>query len=91
MISKINIHKDAVTIDLRVIDLKSQIKHAVNKIKYLSSETAIKCMEEDIVKLENEISGLMIEREKTEEQKPTDMVKIKAYVSYYLAPRIVEK
>jgi DNA invertase Pin-like site-specific DNA recombinase len=79
------INRDAVTIDLRITEIRNQIKHAVDKIKYLSSEATIKYMEEDIVKLEAEISDLMVEREKTRPQEPTDMEKMKAYVRYYLA------
>ncbi len=79
------VHKDAVTIDVRVAGLRNQIKQAVDKIKYLSSEATIKYMEQDIVKLEAEISGLMVERQKTEPQEPTDMEKMKAYVDYLLA------
>ncbi len=78
-------HKDAVTIDLRLTQLRSQIRQAVDKIKFLSSETAIKYMEEDIVKLEAEVNELEQERQKSEPQKPTDMDKVNAYVSYYLA------
>ena len=79
-------HQDAVTIDLRITLLRSQMKQAVDKIKYLTSETAIKYMEEDIVKLENEVTELLAERDKTEPQQPTISIeKSKAYVSYYLA------
>lgn len=42
-------------------------------------------MEEDIVKLEAEISELLVERRKTEPQVPTDMEKMTAYVHYLLA------
>src|SRR4029079_10875533 len=57
------VHNDAVTIDLRIAGLRSQIKQAVDKIKFLSSETTIKYMEEDIAKLEAEIGDLMVERQ----------------------------
>ena len=42
-------------------------------------------MEEDIVKLEAEVSELLVEREKTEPQLPTNMEKMNAYVHYFLA------
>jgi hypothetical protein len=79
-----NDHKDAVTIDLRITELRSQIRMTIDKIKLLSSEATIKYMEEDIVKLEAEISELEVERQKTKAQKPNDMEKMKAYVIYYL-------
>lgn len=77
-------HDDAVTIDLRIAELRSQVRHAVDKIKFLSSETTIKYVEEDIVKLESEIDGLTEQRAKTEPQKATDIKKMGAYVRYYL-------
>ena len=82
---QLDVHKDAVTIDVRIAMLRSQIKQAVDKIKFLNSEATIKYMEEDVVKLEAEISGLMVEKQKTEPQEPTDMEKMKAYVRYLLA------
>jgi len=77
-------HKDAVTIDLRIAELQGQIRLTVDKIKFLSSEAAIKYMEADIEKLGAEISELEVEREKEKTQKPTDMNKMSAYVRYYL-------
>jgi hypothetical protein len=78
--------QDAITIELRISQLKIQIKQAVDKIKYLSSEVAIKYMEEDILKLEEEIELLSDERGGAIPQKSAiDMEKSKAYVSYYLA------
>ena len=80
-----NMHEDAITLDLRITQLRGQIKHAVDKIKYLSSETTIKYMEEDIVKLEDEVKELMVEKDKTQSQQPAISIeKSKAYVSYYL-------
>ena len=81
---QLEVHKDAVTIDVRIARLRSQVRQAVDKIKFLNSEAAIKYMEEDIVKLEAEIGELMIERQKTEPQEPTNMEKMSAYVRYYL-------
>jgi DNA invertase Pin-like site-specific DNA recombinase len=81
---QLEVHKDAVTIDLQIARLRSQIRLAVDKIKYLNSESAIKYMEEDITKLEAEIGDLMIERQKTEPQEPTDIEKLSAYVRHYL-------
>ncbi len=81
---QLEVHKDAVTIDLRIAQLRSQVRQAVDKIKFLSSEATIKYMEEDIVKLEAEIDDLIIERQKTEPQEPANMEKMSAYVRYYL-------
>jgi hypothetical protein len=43
------VHQDAVALDLSITDLRNQVSQVVNKIKFLSSETAIKYMEADIV------------------------------------------
>jgi len=79
-----DVHTDAVTIDLRITELRSQIRQTVDKIKFLSSETSIKYMEEDIMKLETEISELEVTRQQTATQEPIDMDKMKTYVKYYL-------
>lgn len=81
---QVEIHKDSVTIDLRLVQLRNQVRQAVDKIKMVNSETTIKYLEEDIAGLEVEIADLTAERETAEEQKPVDMEKMKAYVRYYL-------
>ena len=63
----------------------------MDKIKVVTSETTIKYLEEDIVKLEAEIDELMIERQKTEAQEPVDMKKMSAYVKYYLEHQMLQK
>ncbi len=82
---QLEVHKDSVTIDLRMTQLRSQIRANVDKIKMVSTETTIKYLEEDIAKLEAEIAELTYERQTKEEQKPVDMEKMKAYVHYFLA------
>lgn len=77
-------HSNAVTLDLRISELRSQIRQTIDKIKYLSSETAIKYMEEDIVRLEQEITELETQRQQEKEQKPVDMAKMTIYVRFYL-------
>lgn len=81
---QVEIHDDAVTLDLRLEQLRSQIRQAVDKIKFLSSETSIKYMEEDIAKLEAEIKDVELERAKCEPQTAIDIDKYKAYVTYYM-------
>lgn len=80
----IEFHKDAVTIDLRIANLQEQIRQSIDKIKYLSSATAIKYMEEDIEKMESEINELQTKREGAKPQNPSDFDKACAYVRYYL-------
>lgn len=81
---QMDINQDAITMDLRITQLRSQIRINVDKIKMVSSETTIKYLEEDITKLEAEIAELTLERQTKEQQKPTDMEKVKAYVRYFL-------
>ena len=80
---QLEIHKDAITMDLQITSLRNQVRQAVNKIKMLNSEATIKYMEEDIMRLEEEIKTLTIERQKMAPQEPVDMNKFGAYVKYY--------
>lgn len=80
---QLEIHSEAVAIDLRIAQIRTQIRQAMDKIKFLTSETTVKYMEEDILKLENEINDLLVERQKAEPQEATDMEKMKAYVRYF--------
>lgn len=78
------LNQEAVTIDLRIANLKEQIRQSIDKIKLLSSATAIKYMEEDIEKMEEEISELTSTREAMQPQKPSDFEKARAFVGYFL-------
>jgi len=81
---QLNAYNDASAIEARIIELQAQVRLAVDKIKILSSEVAIKYMEDDIVKLENEIGALRVKSEESKVAMPIDMDKIKVYVRYYL-------
>lgn len=80
----LDVHKESVAIDLRLVQLREQIRLSVDKIKMVSSETTIKYLEEDIVKLENEIADLTQQRQSSPAQQPVDMNKMKAYVRFFL-------
>ena len=80
----IELHGDDVSIDLRLTELRSQIRQSVDKIKFLNSQTAITYLEEDIVKLESEVKELEEKRRQATPQQPVDMDKVHKYVSYYL-------
>ncbi len=77
-------NKDKVNIDEQITGLKTQAKMAVDKIKLLTSEIAIKYMEEDLVKLEMQMADLLEEKRKAEDAKPTDVNEVMAYVRYFL-------
>lgn len=77
-------NKDKVSIDEKIIALKTQAKLTVDKIKLLTSEVAIKYMEEELVKVEHEIADLLEVRQREEEEKPEDMNIVMAYIKYFL-------
>lgn len=77
-------NKDKVNIDDRITELRTHAKLIVDKIKLLTSEVAIKYLEEDLVKSEHEIAQLLLEKEKADQEKPTDMNIVMAYIKYFL-------
>lgn len=78
------VHKDDINIDHRILELKTQAKLTVDKIKYLTSEVAMRYMEEDLVKTEQQIADLLAEKQKVEQEKPADIRVVMAYIEYYL-------
>ena len=53
--------------------LRSEAELTVSKLKLLSSETAIKYMEDDLNKIEAQIKSLLAQKAKKESEKPIDM------------------
>lgn len=80
----INLHRDATALDLRIANLRGQIRQAVDKIQFLSSETTIKYIEEDIEKMEAEAADLSTKRETMQPQKASDIEKTGAFVRFFL-------
>ncbi len=68
----------------KITELKTQSKLTVDKIKMLTSEVAIKYFEEDLVKLEQQITDLQVEKENVDLDKPVDMREVMAYVKYFI-------
>lgn len=52
----------------------------MSSFELITSEVAIKYMEEELVKIEQEIAGLLEARQKEIEEKPTDMNIVMAYI-----------
>jgi site-specific DNA recombinase len=71
-------------LDNRVEELKQQAMVSVEKIKVLSSNTAIKYMEEDIMKIEKQITELGGKKAGLESKKPIDISKILTRVKYFV-------
>ena len=78
------LNKDEQTIDTRISALKIQARMNVDKIKFLSSETAIKYMEEDLIKIEDQIATLEHEKENKVPDKPINIQVVMDYVKYFL-------
>ena len=64
--------------------LRAQAKAMVDKMMLVSSEAAVKHMEEGLVKLEEEIKTLEEERNRRSVEKPTDMKVVLRYLKYFL-------
>jgi transcription elongation factor Elf1 len=78
------IQVDTVNRDKRREELETQIKVIVDKMKLISSPTAIKYMEEDLVKLEQDIVNLDTRNEEKIMQETVDMPTILTYVKYFV-------
>jgi hypothetical protein len=65
-----------VGLEERIRQLNNEAELTVNKIKMLSSETAIKYLEEDLMKIEKQIKALEAEITKKATQKKPDMQRV---------------
>jgi site-specific DNA recombinase len=70
-------------LDNQVEELRQQAIVSVEKIKVLSSDTAIKYMEEDIMKIEKQIETLSGKRAELASKKPVKIGKVLARVKYF--------
>ena len=75
---------DKFDIDGRITELKTQAKLAADKIRYLTSEVAIKYVEEDLVKIDKEIGDLEMQKKKEMDEKPADATEVMTYIKYFL-------
>ena len=76
--------KDEAVIETRLTTLKTQVLATVDKIKLLSSQTAIKYMEEDLMKIEGQIEELISEKERKSADQPISFDVVKKYAKYFL-------
>ncbi len=70
--------------DERIQALENEATITVGKLKVLSSDTAIKYMEEDLLKIEKEINNLKQQKEAMKNKKPLDIGKAKARIKYFV-------
>jgi site-specific DNA recombinase len=71
-------------LDDRIKALQAQAFATVDKIKLLSSQTAIKYLEEDLMKVEAELTQLNDEKEQKEKEKPISFEVVMEYAKYFL-------
>jgi site-specific DNA recombinase len=76
--------KDQASIDTKIAELRAQSQLSADKIRFLTSEVAIKYIEEDLVRTEQEINGLLAQKEKSIKDEPTDMHIVMTYIKYFL-------
>jgi len=76
--------KDQINIDTRIEELKAQAKLTADKIRYLNSEIAIKYVEADLIKIDQEIAGLVAEKNKGVDKESDDLNVVMKYIEYFL-------
>ena len=76
--------QDDQNLDGRIAALKSQAEALVSKITFLTSEVAIKYMEEELVKNETQIAELTAQKEEIINDKPIDIRRVMNYVKYFV-------
>jgi hypothetical protein len=76
--------KDEAALTSRLTALRAQVLATVDKIKLLSSQTAIKYMEEDIVELEQQIEEIETQIEVKKAEQPISFDVVLKYAKYFL-------
>ncbi len=76
--------QDEVDLEGRIQEQRLSAGLIMDKMKVLSSATAIKYMEEELIKTEDQIATLTEQKEKTQMNQPLDLSIIMKYVRYFL-------
>ncbi len=77
--------KDTSIIDTKIMELKTAARATAEKIRFLSSETAIRYMEEDLIKYEQQIQEFEANKlQQQDTKKGVNMELVLANVSYFL-------
>ena len=63
--------------------MRHKSRNNLNSFRKLT-EVAIKYLEQDLIKLEQETGELLLEKEKADQEKPTDARIVMAYTKYFL-------
>ena len=83
-IKQLQVKQDEEFSSKRRQELETEIRLTVDKMKLVSSETALKYMEEDIMKLEQQIDGLKTKKEESLAKNTLDMPTILTYIKYFM-------
>lgn len=75
---------DIAIYDQQIKGLEIEAEATARKLKMVESETAIKYMEADLMKIEKKVRELKIEKDKKITEEPVDMGKIMGRVKYFL-------
>ena len=70
--------------DERIASLRAQASAIANKIKMLTTEVAIKCMEDELVKVDTEIATVEKEKQKAAESRPIDIRTMLTNIKYLM-------
>ncbi len=77
--------QDDQSVNSRIAQLTAEARLTVDKMKYLSSETAIKYMEEDLLKIEAQIAELKTQKDEvSNDNNSANMEVVMKYIEYFL-------
>ena len=71
-------------IDTRIAELRNDAVATMDKIRVLNSPTAIKFMEEDLMRIEKQIELLADEKAKQEDEQPANLERVLKRVKYFV-------
>ena len=77
-----SLEQELQTLESHIQGLRLEAKETASKIKFVTSETTIKYIEEDIVRIEQQMNELTLEKAKKESRKLIDFQKVLARVRY---------
>lgn len=70
--------------DEQIAALRSEAKMIINKLKVLTNETALKYLEEDLLRVEKQIKALQARKESQNDENPEQIHQAMARVKYFL-------
>ncbi len=79
-----NLEQELETLESHISELRVEADMTASKIKLLTNQTAIKYIEEDIVRIESQINALSEQRDRKALANPSDFERLKVRVKYFL-------